>query len=59
MADHDAALEARLDLELRDVAEGLDAGVHRLVDVEIRIQPARGGLREEPLSRSRRSAWGR
>jgi hypothetical protein len=47
MADDDAALEAGLDLQLRDVAQGLDAGVHRLVDVEIGIQPARGGLGEE------------
>jgi hypothetical protein len=47
-----------LDLELRDVAEGLDARVHRLVHVEIGIQPARGSLREKPLRRSRRSGTG-
>jgi hypothetical protein len=49
MADDDTALEPGLDLQFRDVAQGLHACVHRLVDVEIGVEPARGGLREEAL----------
>jgi hypothetical protein len=49
MADGDPALEPRLDLQFRDVAQGLHACVHRLVHVEIGVEPARGGLREEAL----------
>jgi hypothetical protein len=47
MADDNPALEAGLELQLRDVAQGLDARVHRFVDVEIRVEPAGGCLCEK------------
>jgi hypothetical protein len=49
MADGDAALEPRLDLQFGDVAQGLHARRPSSRPRGNRRQPARGGLREEAL----------